>query len=172
METAVGNNLMPIIVALIGSQGLIVAALIAMAFRIGRMPSREEFNALHKEVTDNKAELKQDIADAKAELALPGKSRPAIHFAVDFPGSLPSQAGTPRWFPASGRAAAGRPAPPPRPALQGTGGRSAARPRRRPEGSSPVRRAGVPPASPSALPCRPCRQASRPLPERSAPRSR
>ena len=68
METAVGNNLTPIIVALIGSQGLIAAALIAMAFRIGRMPSREEFNALHKEVTDNKAELKQDIADAKAEL--------------------------------------------------------------------------------------------------------
>ncbi len=59
---------MPIIVALIGSQGLIAAALIAMAFRIGRMPSREEFNALHKEVTDNKAELKQDITDAKAEL--------------------------------------------------------------------------------------------------------
>ena len=68
MEAAVGNNLVPIIVALIGSQGLIAAALIAMAYRIGRMPSREEFNALHKEVTDNKAELKQDIADAKAEL--------------------------------------------------------------------------------------------------------
>ncbi len=68
METAVGNNLTPIIVALIGSQGLIAAALIAMAFRIGRMPSRQEFNALHKEVTDNKAELKQDIADAKNEV--------------------------------------------------------------------------------------------------------
>ena len=68
METAVGNNLVPIIVALIGSQGLMAAALIAMAFRIVRMPSREEFNALHKEVTDNKAELKQDIADAKNEV--------------------------------------------------------------------------------------------------------
>jgi Skp family chaperone for outer membrane proteins len=59
---------MPIIVAIIGSQGLIVAALALMAFRVGRQPSREEFNALHNEVADNKVELKQDIADLKLEL--------------------------------------------------------------------------------------------------------
>ncbi len=68
METANTSNLMPIIVAIIGSQGLIVAALALMAFRVGRQPSREEFNALHNEVADNKVELKQDIADLKLEL--------------------------------------------------------------------------------------------------------
>jgi Skp family chaperone for outer membrane proteins len=68
METANTSNLLPIIVAIIGSQGLIVAALALMAFRVGRQPSREEFNALHNEVADNKVELKQDIADLKLEL--------------------------------------------------------------------------------------------------------
>ena len=68
METAGSNSLMPIIVAIIGSQGLIVAALALAAYRIGRLPSREESNDLRKEVSDTKVELKQDIADTKLEI--------------------------------------------------------------------------------------------------------
>lgn len=68
METAGANNLMPIIVAIIGSQGLIVAALALMAFRVGRLPSREESNALRDEVAANKVELKEDISAVKLEI--------------------------------------------------------------------------------------------------------
>ncbi len=68
METAGANNLMPIIVAIIGSQGLIVAALALMAFRVGRLPSREESNAVRDEVTANKVELKEDVAAVKLEI--------------------------------------------------------------------------------------------------------
>ncbi len=68
METAGANSLMPIIVAIIGSQGLIVAALALMAFRVGRLPSREESNALRDEVAANKVELKEDVANVKLEI--------------------------------------------------------------------------------------------------------
>ena len=68
METADANSLMPIIVAIIGSQGLIVAALALMAFRVGRLPSREESNALRGEVAANKVELKEDVANVKLEI--------------------------------------------------------------------------------------------------------
>ena len=68
METAGASSLMPIIVAIIGSQGLIVAALALMAFRVGRLPSREESNALRDEVAANKVELKEDVAAVKLEI--------------------------------------------------------------------------------------------------------
>jgi hypothetical protein len=68
METASAGSLMPIIVALIGSQGLIAGAIALMAFRVGRMPSREETNALRDEVAANKVELKEEIAATKLEL--------------------------------------------------------------------------------------------------------
>ena len=68
METAGANSLMPIIVAIIGSQGLIVAALALMAFRVGRLPSREESNAVRDEVAANKVELKEDVAAVKLEV--------------------------------------------------------------------------------------------------------
>ncbi len=68
METASATNFMPIIVALIGSQGAIAVAIALMAFRVGRMPSREESNALRNEVAANKVELKEEIAATKLEL--------------------------------------------------------------------------------------------------------
>ena len=75
METASTGSLMPIIVALIASQGAIAGAIALMAFRVGRMPSREESNALRDEVASNKVEivatkleLKEEIAATKLEL--------------------------------------------------------------------------------------------------------
>ncbi len=68
METASAGSLIPIMVALIGSQGVIAGAIALMAFRVGRMPSREESNALRDEVAANKVELKQEIAATKLEL--------------------------------------------------------------------------------------------------------
>ena len=75
METASTGSLMPIIVALIASQGAIAGAIALMAFRVGRMPSREESNALRDEVAANKVEivatkldLKEEIADTRLEL--------------------------------------------------------------------------------------------------------
>ena len=85
METASTGSLMPIIVALIASQGAIAGAIALMAFRVGRMPSREESNALRDEVAANKVEivatklaqrgncghqleLKEEIAATKLEL--------------------------------------------------------------------------------------------------------
>ena len=68
METASAGSLMPIVVALIGSQGLIAGAIALMAFRVGRMPSREESNALRAEVAANKVELKEEIAATKLDL--------------------------------------------------------------------------------------------------------
>ena len=63
MESAGIISVTPIIVALISSHGIIAVALIAIAFRIGRLPTREEFNSLQKEVVENKEELKADIAN-------------------------------------------------------------------------------------------------------------
>ena len=68
MEPAGANSLTPIIAAIIGSQGFIVAALALMAFRVGRFPSREESNALRDEVAANKVELKEDVAAVKLEV--------------------------------------------------------------------------------------------------------
>ncbi|MCY3692909.1 MAG: hypothetical protein OXI54_14415 [Chloroflexota bacterium] len=68
MESAGTISVTPIIVALISSHGIIAVALIAIAFRIGRLPTREEHAALQKEVTSNKEELKADIANSEMRL--------------------------------------------------------------------------------------------------------
>ena len=75
MESAGTIGVTPIIVALISSHGVMALAMIAIAFRIGRLPTREEHNELRGEVSDikqeianTKAELKQEIADAKTEM--------------------------------------------------------------------------------------------------------
>ena len=69
METASAGSLMPIIVALIASQGAIAGAIALMAFRVGRMPSREESNALRDEVAANKVEIVATKLDLKEEIA-------------------------------------------------------------------------------------------------------
>ena len=62
----------PVIITIIGSQvgivAILVAAVVPLAFRIGRLPTREEHTALQKEVTANKEELKAEIANAEARL--------------------------------------------------------------------------------------------------------
>ena len=69
METASADSLMPIIVALIGSQGLIAGAIALMAFRVGRIPSREESNALRDEVAADKEEISSTRLDLKEDIA-------------------------------------------------------------------------------------------------------
>ena len=69
METASAGSLMPIIVALIASQGAIAGAIALMAFRVGRIPSREESNALRDEVAANKVEIVATKLDLKEEIA-------------------------------------------------------------------------------------------------------
>lgn len=68
METLGANVLIPLIAAVVGSQGIIAGALIMMAFRIGGLPTREEFAELSKEATANKEELRREIAANKEEL--------------------------------------------------------------------------------------------------------
>ena len=62
----------PVIITIIGSQvgivAILVAAVVPLAFRIGRLPTREEHTALQKEVTANKEELKAEIASAEERL--------------------------------------------------------------------------------------------------------
>lgn len=62
----------PVIITIIGSQvgivAILVAAVVPLAFRIGRLPTREEHTALQKEVTANKEELKAEIANAEERL--------------------------------------------------------------------------------------------------------
>lgn len=62
----------PVVITIIGSQvgivAILVAAVVPLAFRIVRLPTREEHIALQKEVTANKEELKAEIANAEARL--------------------------------------------------------------------------------------------------------
>lgn len=62
----------PVVITIIGSQVGIVAILVAvvvpLASRIGRLPTHEEHTALQKEVTANKEELKAEIANAESRL--------------------------------------------------------------------------------------------------------
>ena len=69
METLGADILIPLIAAMLGVQGLMAAALIAMAFRIGRLPTREEYAELRKEVTENKAEIANAKEELRAEIA-------------------------------------------------------------------------------------------------------
>lgn len=66
------NIFNPVIITIIGSQvgivAILVAAVVPLAFRIGRLPTREEHTALQKEVTANKEELKAEIANAEERL--------------------------------------------------------------------------------------------------------
>ena len=63
MESAGTISVTPIIVALISSHGIIAVALIAIAFRIGRLPTREEFTRFCPKRSDvaNKEDLKDAI---------------------------------------------------------------------------------------------------------------
>ena len=67
-----GSIFNPVIITIIGSQvgivAILVAAVVPLAFRIGRLPTREEHTALQKEVTTNKEELKAEIANAESRL--------------------------------------------------------------------------------------------------------
>lgn len=68
MEILSANVLIPLMAAMVGSQGLMAAALIAIAFRVGRLPTREEYADLRKEVTNNKEELRREATANKEEL--------------------------------------------------------------------------------------------------------
>lgn len=67
-----GSIFNPVIITIIGSQvsivAILVAAVVPLTFRIGRLPTREEHTALQKEVTANKEELKAEIANAESRL--------------------------------------------------------------------------------------------------------
>ena len=75
MDTAGAGILIPVIATVVGSHGLLAVVLVGIAFRIGRLPTREEFKDLSsavsdnkEEITDTKVELRQEITDTKAEL--------------------------------------------------------------------------------------------------------
>ena len=62
----------PVIIAIIGSQvgivAIIVAAVVPLALRLGRLPTREEYTALRNEVTGNREELRSENANTRDEL--------------------------------------------------------------------------------------------------------
>ena len=47
---------------------ILVAAVVPLALRLGRLPTREEHAALQSEVTRNREDLKEEIANTKEEL--------------------------------------------------------------------------------------------------------
>ena len=69
MESSIFN---PVVMTIIGSQvgivAILVAAVVPLALRLGRLPTREEHAALQSEVTRNREDLKEEIANTKEEL--------------------------------------------------------------------------------------------------------